>query len=159
MPEIVSRVKEKLGTEWIPVIYREKVRSQRTRLYRLDDLYRGSDPIIMHTLLGIELKAGKTRISCPDLATARYLRVFARFGCREFAIPYDITKISAIADQMEVAWHRLMLTIDDETAGKSKRSRGFARSLVIREMRREIEETGAGAVMPEFSKTTKQIAD
>ena len=71
----------------------------------------------MHTLLGIELKVGRVRLSCPDLSTARYLRVFARIGCGEVAIPYDITKISTAADELESSWQRSILIVSRESTG------------------------------------------
>ena len=141
---------------WIPLIYSEKVRKQRTRSFELDVPERENTAEILFTLLGIELKVGKNRFSCPDLATARYLRVFARIGCRNIAIPYDITKISVIADELEVAWHKLLLLHDRSTGEKSPQAKGRARSALIRELRREINELGAGDAMPEFKNSTRQ---
>lgn len=111
---------------------------------------------ILHTLLGIELKVGKRRYSCPDLATARYLRVFARIGCRDIAIPYDITKISVLADELEVGWHKLLLIHDKNTAQKSPQGKGRMRSGMVREIRNEIADIGAGRTMPEFKNSTRQ---
>ncbi|MEO7675010.1 MAG: hypothetical protein ABIU09_13140, partial [Pyrinomonadaceae bacterium] len=111
---------------------------------------------ILHTLLGIELKVGKRRFSCPDLATARYLRVFARIGCRSIAIPYDITKISVLADEFEVGWHKLLLIHDKNTAHKSPQAKGRMRSGLVREIRIEIADIGAGDTMPEFKNSTGQ---
>ena len=34
--ETAAEIREKLKEEWIPAIYREKVRSQRTRAYHLN---------------------------------------------------------------------------------------------------------------------------
>ncbi|MEO7672752.1 MAG: hypothetical protein ABIU09_01575, partial [Pyrinomonadaceae bacterium] len=78
--EIGAQTHEALGDNWIPGIYRQKVRTQRTRSFTMDVPERENAAEILHTLLGIELKVGKRRFSCPDLATARYLRVFARIG-------------------------------------------------------------------------------
>ena len=91
------QMKSPMTEEWFPELYRQKVRSQRTRRCVIDVPSKENEPRIQHTLLGIELKVGRRRISCPDLPTARYMRVFAKIGCKEFAIPYDITKISAIS--------------------------------------------------------------
>nr|MBA2335824.1 hypothetical protein [Blastocatellia bacterium] len=95
--DIGTGIREQLAADWIPQIYAEKIRMQRTRACQLEVPERENKADILHTLLGIELKVGSTRFSCPDLATARYLQVFARLGCRNIAIPYDITKISALA--------------------------------------------------------------
>ncbi len=145
-----------LNEAWIPAIYREKVRTQRTRSYRMEIPEKENTPEILFTLLGIELKVGKKRLSCPDLATARYLLVFARLGCREMAIPYDITKISVIADELEVAWHKLALMSKQHSAGRSPQAGGRIRSTVIRRVRLEIADIGAGDKMPEFKKSTRQ---
>jgi len=134
-------IKSRLAADWLPSIYAKRVRTQRTRSISLEIAERENSAEILYTLLGIELKVARRRISCPDLATARYLRVFARLGCRDFAIPYNITKISVIADELETAWQRAALLIED------KRSR----STVIKSIRKEIAEIGAGNPMPEFN--------
>ncbi|MBA3769171.1 MAG: hypothetical protein H0X08_01475 [Blastocatellia bacterium] len=134
-------IKSRLAGDWLPSIYAKRVRTQRTRSISLEIAERENSAEILYTLLGIELKVGKRRISCPDLATARYMRVFTRLGCRDFAIPYNITKISVIADELETAWHRMALLMED------KRSR----SNVIKSIRKEIAEIGAGNLMPEFT--------
>lgn len=154
--EIVAEIKEKLGEEWLPTIYREKVRTQRTRAHRLEIEERENRAIIQHTLLGIELKVGSRRFSCPDFSTARYLQIFARMGCQEIAVPYDITKISTLADELESSRHKSLLLIDESAKGKSKSVKGRMRSALVKEIRDEIAEIGAGALMPEFKQSTKQ---
>lgn len=154
MPDIETNTQ--LSKDWIPVIYREKVRTQRTRSFEMDIPERENAAEILHTLLGIELKVGKRRFSCPDLATARYLRVFARIGCRNIAIPYDITKISVLADEFEVGWHKLLLVHDKNNGHKSPQAKGRMRSGLIRKVRNEIAEIGAGGTMPEFKNSTRQ---
>ena len=67
--------KLQLGDAWIPAIYSTKIRPQRTRAVDLEIPERENQAEILYTLLGIELKIAKRRIACPDLATARYLRV------------------------------------------------------------------------------------
>lgn len=137
-----------LGELWIPDIYISDVRSMRTRRMAMAIPERENSPDILHTLLGVELKVGKLRIACPDLSTARYLMVFARIGCRDIAVPYDITKISKIADDLETAWQRLNLILE----GASVRTRNKA----IRLLRDEIASAGSGDAAPEFKQTTKQ---
>lgn len=141
---------EQLGDAWIPAIYREKVRTQRTRSYEMDIPERENTAEILHTLLGIELKVGKKRFACPDLATARYLQTFARLGCRSVAIPYDITKISILADELEVAWHKMLLRNHGSNQGRSPQTLGRSRSALIKQARNEVAEMGAGEKMPEF---------
>ncbi len=149
-------IRETIGGDWIPLIYREKIRTQRTRSFTMDVPERENAAETLHTLLGIELKVGKNRFSCPDLATARYLQVFARIGCRSVAIPYDITKISVLADELEVAWHKLLLIHDKNIGQKSPQAKGRSRSALIRQIRDEINELGAGDAMPEFKNSTRQ---
>jgi hypothetical protein len=144
----LNELRDALDDQWIPAMYEKKVRSQRTRSLGMAVPARENSPEIFHTLLGIELKVGKTRIACPDLATARYLCVFARLGCVEIAVPYDISKISRIADDLETAWQRMNLFLRD--------AKPRARSVIIRAIREEISEIGAGELMPEFKQSTKQ---
>jgi hypothetical protein len=66
--DIAAEIKEKLKAEWLPEIYRSKVRTQRTRALRLEIAKRENRAIIQHTLLGVELKVGNQRFSCPDLS-------------------------------------------------------------------------------------------
>jgi hypothetical protein len=154
--EIASHIKEDLNDNWLPAIYRDQIRTLRTRAYRLDVERRENKTEIQHTLLGVELKVGNKRLSCPDLSTARYLQVFARLGCEEIAVPYDITKISHLADVLESSWQRILLLFQEETRDKTPQARGKARANLIREIRNELDEIGAGALMPEFKQSTKQ---
>ena len=153
---ISAIVRDRMGDEWIPTIYLQTIRPQRTRAYNLEIPQRENDAQILHTLLGIELKVGKRRFACPDLSTARYLRVFARIGCRDFAIPYDITKIAPAADDLEMSWQRSLLILEDEFGRKPARAVAQYRSALIREIRNEIHDAGACDKTPEFKRSTKQ---
>ncbi|HQU92403.1 MAG TPA: hypothetical protein PLK77_08910 [Pyrinomonadaceae bacterium] len=144
----IDGLRANLGELWLPEIYREQVRSKRTRRMHLNIPARENSPEIFHTLLGIEMKVGRVRIAIPDLATARYLCVFARLGCTEVAVPYDISKISGIADTLETGWQRMNLLLQGATTR--------TRNLAIKTIRAEIAEIGAGDVMPEFNTNTKQ---
>jgi len=154
--EIAAEIKENLGDEWMPSIYREKVRTQRTRAHRLEIASRENRAVIQHTLLGIELKVGNKRFACPDLSTARYLQVFARLGCQEVAVLYDISKISTVADELESSWHKSLLLLEKAANAKTPSVKGRMRSALIKEIRDEIAEIGAGSLMPEFKQTTRQ---
>ena len=153
---LVSEVRERAREEWPPRIYRERVLAMRTRSHGVPAPTKNAGVEILHTLLGIELKVGRRRISCPDLATARYLSVFARAGVAEVAVPYDITKISRLADELESTWQRMLLLADDVTRGRAETVRSRVRSAVVREARREIEEAGAGTPVPQFNQNTRQ---
>jgi hypothetical protein len=154
--DIPAEICLSLAADWLPAIYKEKVRTQRTRSLSLDVAARENQAEIQYTLLGIELKVGNRRFACPDLATARYMRVMARIGCRGFAIPYDITKISAAADDLETSWHRSLLLLEKLTSKAPSRSVSQTRSRLIKAMREELAAIGAGDAMPAFDRETKQ---
>jgi hypothetical protein len=152
----VEQIEAQLGDEWMGRIYRERILTMRTRAYGFDSLRKGATPEIHHTLLGIELKFGQRRILCPDLPTARYLAVFARLGSQAVAIPYDITKISLIADELESSWHRMLLLADSLTTDRTSAFRTRLRKLLIAKVRAEIAAAGPGPRIPEFKQTTRQ---
>ena len=79
--------------------YREKILTQQTRTIRL--LGRKSSAKILHTLLGYEVQASYKRIQCPDLVTARYLRLFSELGCHSIKLPYDPTLTGQIIPEFE----------------------------------------------------------
>jgi len=149
-----------MGETWLPSIYRKRILKLRTRSYvfpeSLQPRTRQSIVDIQHTLLGIELKAGRRRMLCPDLATARYLAVFARAGCDAVAIPYDITRISQLADELESSWHRMLLLSDSLTGNRSEAFATRVRRLLIGKVRAGIAEAGAGTRIPEFKQSTRQ---
>jgi len=151
-----QQIKEELGEGWLPSIYRERILKLRTRSYHFETLSARARISIQHTLLGVELKVGSRRLLCPDLATARYLSVFARAGCKDVAVPYDITKISRLADELESSWYRMLLLIDREAEEKDEKFRTRLRGQLFANMRAEIEMAGRGAQFPEFETTTKQ---
>jgi len=154
--DIAAEVAQQLGDSSIPAIYRDKIRTQRTRQYELRPSAKNPAVEVLHTLLGIELKVGNRRLLCPDLATARYLSVFAKLGCNVIAVPYDITQISWIADELESGWHRMMLLIDHLTHGRSDRLRAMVRQRLIGEARTAIDSLGAGSRFPEFNQARRQ---
>ena len=154
--KLSDEIRQQLSDSWIADLYQKKVRSQRTRAFHLDIAEREHKPQILHTLLGVELKIGNRRFACPDLATARYMRVFARLGVLDFAVPYDITKISVVADILETAWQRLLLLIESADTAAAPRSR--LRSALIKQIRIEINAIGPGELMPKFDRETRQRA-
>jgi hypothetical protein len=154
--DIVAEVVRLMNGGTVPEIYRERVLGQRTRRFELGAAKAGAQVEVLHTLLGIELKLGRRRLLCPDLATARYLRVFARLGVSTVAVPYDITQVSRIADELESAWHRTLLIAEHAAAGRSDRVRALVRTRLVARTRGEIEALGAGADRPTFVQTTRQ---
>lgn len=147
---VVQHIREALGREWIPLLYEREILSQRTRRYVLNAPASGNSVVITHTLLGIEMKIGRRRILVPDLATARYLAVFARIGVDQVAIPYDITVVSPLADRLERSFHRMMLLADHFTAGSSRHRVVRVKSRLLADLRAGLARLGAGARYPTF---------
>jgi len=154
--DILREIEYTMGDSWLPLIYSQRILKLRTRSYEFPSLARNSAPEIQHTLLGIELKAGRKRMLCPDLATARYLAVFARAGCKAIAIPYDITKISHLADALESSWHRMLLVADNLTSNRNAVFVTRVRTMLIGKVRDAIATAGAGTRIPEFRQSTRQ---
>ena len=154
----LEQIAAQLGDAWLPRIYRERILKMRTRAYQFPPISKSAPPEIQHTLLGTELKVGRHRLLCPDLATARYLSVFARIGCTAVAIPYDITKVSHAADELESSWYRMLLLTDSVAAQRSSAFRARLRRLLIGKVRDEIAEGGPGQRRPAFKQNTKQKA-
>lgn len=153
---LVEEIVKELGTMWLPLLYREQILTRRTRSHHLVIPLKKSSVNVQHTLLGIELKVGQHRMSCPDLSTARYLAVFARAGCTDVAVPYDISQISRLADELESSWQRMLLIVEHKAAERSAAFRSRVRSLLASEVRKEITEAGAGTAIPQFNQNTKQ---
>ena len=147
-----AEIQAQLGEAWLPRIYRERILRLRTRSYHFDSANPKARIVIQHTLLGVELKIGRRRLLCPDLATARYLSVFARIGVTDVAVPYDITKISHIADELDSSWYRMLLLVEQEAGQETPRVQSRLRGLLIAQVRTEITAAGAGTKMPEFKK-------
>lgn len=152
----VAEVKTQLKEIWLPRLYRERILPMRTRSHALPVQPRNASVEIQHTLLGVELKIGRHRLLCPDLATARYLAVFARAGCVAVAVPYDISRISRLADELESSWQRMLLLVEHVAGDRNQSFRSRLRNLLIGEVRGEIEAAGAGTAVPQFNQNTKQ---
>ena len=150
-----QQIRERLDDTWLPRIYRERILKLRTRSYHFATEGILKRVLIQHTLLGVELKVGRKRLLCPDLATARYLSVFARLGAKDVAVPYDITKISQLADELESSWYRMLLLVDQEVKAKSTSFKNRVRGSLVAEIRAEITAAGAGTKIPEFKLTTR----
>ncbi|MFL6208917.1 MAG: hypothetical protein ACJ74W_08710 [Pyrinomonadaceae bacterium] len=154
--ELAAQIKDELADVWLPRIYREKIMPMRTRSHALPAAKAGTEVSVQHTLLGVELKVGRKRLSCPDLATARYLAVFARLGVAAVAVPYDITRTSPLADELESSWQHMLLLIEHRASERTAALRARLRRTLIGAARGEVEEAGAGAAVPQFNQNTKQ---
>jgi len=158
--ELLSEIENTMGESWLGAVYRDRILRLRTRSYVFPlpakPKAKPTTPEIQHTLLGIELKAGQQRMLCPDLATARYLAVFVRAGCEAVAIPYDITTISHLADDLESSWHRMLLLAESLAGARSEAFATRLRGLLVGKVRDEIAAAGAGTRIPEFKQSTKE---
>ena len=134
----IQEVREALEGDWPAEIYRVEVLSGRIRAFRFSRTPRWRRIQILHSLLGIELKLGCQRINVPDLATARYLAIFARLGVRNVAVPYDITRIAVIADRLEGAHRRLLVLVDHLTRSATPSAAHSFRRRVLRELRADL---------------------
>jgi len=154
--DIAAEILRQLGDNSVAAIYRDKILTQRTRQYELRAPVKSSTVEVLHTLLGIELKIANRRLLCPDLATARYLSVFAQLGCDRIAVPYDITRISRLADELESSWYRMIVLVEHFTAGRTERLRANVRRRLLDEARAMIGDLGAGTKFPKFNQKTSQ---
>ncbi len=96
--EILTEVKR------IRQIYSD-VEQRRTRKVEL--LGKKCDAQILYTFLGFEVKMGRKRLTCPDMVSARYLRIFAELGMHQILIPYDPTQTALVLDGLEPALDRI----------------------------------------------------
>lgn len=151
---LANQIIASLGEQSIAEIYRQQVRADRTRRYELPSPARKGQPQveIMHTLLGIELKIGRRRLTCPDLSTARYLSVFLRLGVAAVALPYDITRLARLADDLESSWFRMMMLADNETVGMDPRLSTRLIRRLIELQREEVAIMGPGPIAPRFNR-------
>ena len=117
-------------------VYRDEVLTDRTRCVRLRG--RKCHPEIITTLLGLEVRAGKKRITCPDMTTARYLKLFSELGLATVQIPYDPTQTARILPRLETAFERLNESLDSASTGKNQRLAEKRRAYA--KLRRYVEE-------------------
>ena len=99
-------------------IYAQEVLSRPTRVVSLPG--RKCQPQIVDTFLGYELKALRKRITCPDMSTARYLRIFAEIGMKQVKLPYDPSRVQLLATGLEHSLDRIkehLLERDLDTPG------------------------------------------
>lgn len=153
---LLEQIIETLGEAWLPRFYKNQILTLRTRAFHFPPKLKFESVTTERTLLGIELKAGQHRIACPDLATARYLAVFARANCSDVAVPYDITAINRLADDLEGAWEHLLSLIARSTEERSAGFRSRLRTRLLGEIKTQVESAGAGPELPRFNHNTKQ---
>ena len=98
------------GSTSLVEIYRRQVLPVRTRTIRLPG--RKSPARILTTLLGYEVLASRKRIQCPDMVTARYLKLFAELGCRTIKLPYDPTATARLLPELEGCIEKIVSGIE-----------------------------------------------
>ncbi len=99
------------GVADIAETYRRQVLPLQTRNIRL--LGRKAPARIVETLLGYEVKAHYKRIHCPDMATARYIKLFTELGCRAVRLPYDPTVTAALIPDLERSVAKIIAGVRD----------------------------------------------
>ena len=83
----------------LSTIYSNAILTKKTRTISLTG--RKCRPRIIYTFLGFELQAGRKRINCPDMNTARYLKIFSELGMPSIEIPYNPTQINQVLSELE----------------------------------------------------------
>jgi hypothetical protein len=92
------------------VVALRAVSGRKTRRVKL--IGRRCVPQIYKTFLGYEIIGARKRILCPDLTTARYLRIFAEIGLKEIDLPYDVTRTQEILPELERSYASLRRILD-----------------------------------------------
>lgn len=86
--------------------YKKEVLPIKTRTIHL--LGKKAPARIITTLLGYEVQASYKRINCPDMVTARYLKLFTELGCHTIKLPYDPTVTERLIPVLETAYDRVV---------------------------------------------------
>ena len=98
--------------------YGKEVLSGKTRIISLPG--RKCEPRIINTFLGFELKVAKKRMTCPDMSTARYLKIFAEIGMPSVRAPYDPTLTTSVLPQLEQALKRIKDLLSEENLNQKQ---------------------------------------
>ena len=105
-----TTIREEIET--LSHIYAQEVLSRPTRVVSLPG--RKCQPQIVDTFLGYELKALRKRITCPDMSTARYLRIFAEIGMPAIRTPYDPTHTIRLVPELERSFKQIKELLHNE---------------------------------------------
>ena len=98
--------------------YGKEVLTGRTRVVSLPGHKCG--PRILNTFLGFELQVAQKRITCPDMSTARYLRIFAEVGMPSVRAPYDPTRTTSVLPQLERALKKIKDLLLEENLNREQ---------------------------------------
>jgi len=125
-----------LGIANLVAAYTEYVLPIKTRTIRL--LGRKAPARIIETLLGFEVKAQFKRIHCPDMVTARYLKLFTELGSRTIRLPYDPTVTANLIPQFEQSVARIVSGVRD-IYPKDRQVQRYVIQMVFRILRRQLQ--------------------
>jgi hypothetical protein len=100
-----------LGIANLVDTYQRMVLPIKTRNIHL--LGRKAPAQVIETLLGYEVKAYYKRIHCPDMVTARYVKLFTELGCRTIRLPYDPTITANLIPQFEQSVAKVLSGVRD----------------------------------------------
>jgi len=103
--EVGTKMAIRQEIEKLSGIYGQEVLTRRNRGVSLPG--RKCQPQIIDTFLGYELKALRKRITCPDMSTARYLKIFAELGMPAIRTPYDPTHTIRLVPELEKSLKRI----------------------------------------------------
>ncbi len=127
--------------------YGEEVLSQRTRVVSLPG--RKCEPRILNTFLGFELQVAQKRITCPDMSTARYLRIFAEVGMPSVRAPYDPSLTTCVLPQLEQALKKIKDLLLEENLDR-KQHQSQLRN-IYRKLRDQLKLAEKSAQSPDYS--------
>ncbi|HSW38593.1 MAG TPA: hypothetical protein VLL97_03790 [Acidobacteriota bacterium] len=125
--------------------YGSEVLTKQTRTIRL--LGRKNPSRIMTTLLGYEVQASYKRIQCPDLVTARYVKLFSELGFRSIHLPYDPTHVAKLIPEFEAAIDEINRRIKD-LFPEDHRTRSYVTRRVYAIIRRQLPKKAVSREIP-----------
>jgi hypothetical protein len=128
-----------LGIANLVDAYRRFVLPIKTRNIHL--LGRKSPAQIIETLLGYEVKAMYKRIHCPDMVTARYLKLFTELGCHAIRLPYDPTVTANLIPQFEQAVAKITSGVRD-IYPKDRKLQTYVIQRMYGHLRRQLKQSG-----------------
>jgi hypothetical protein len=135
------------------------VSRQRTRTVQLPGKQCRAE--IYNTLVGYEICVVKTKVLntvfVPDLATARYLRIFTEIGLLQVEIPYHIVRMAELVPDLEKAYRSLWVIIHffSDQIFRPKEKKYYVEKVFAR-LRKDLSQRMVGlGILPEPSSPEK----
>jgi hypothetical protein len=145
MEEVRTNMAIRQEIEKLSVIYGREVLLRPTRVVSLPG--RKCQPQIVDTFLGYELKAFRRRITCPDMSTARYLRIFAELGMPTIHTPYDPTQTLRVLPELERSMKQIKeLLLNENLPHKKHQSKLRTIYKKIRDRLKRVEGTSKATI-------------